>query len=49
LPLELRAIAVFGAATFALHAVLAGYPRLLFPIVPIAIMLVIAWWEPHDA
>jgi hypothetical protein len=49
LPLELRAIAVFGVATFALHAVLAGYPRLLFPIVPIAIMLVIAWWEPHDA
>lgn len=49
LPLEVRAIAAFGLATLALHAFVAGYPRLLFPIVPIAIMLVVVWWERADA
>jgi 4-amino-4-deoxy-L-arabinose transferase-like glycosyltransferase len=34
---EALPIAALLAATFALHAVLAGYPRLLFPIVPAVI------------
>ena len=49
LPAEVRAIAVFALVTFALHAVLAGFPRLLFPIVPLAIMLVVVWRAAVDA
>jgi len=51
LPFEARAAAIFAVVTLALHAVLSGYPRLLFPIVPLAILLVVVWStgrEPAD-
>jgi hypothetical protein len=51
LPPETAAFAAFAIVTFALHAVLAGYPRFLFPIVPIVIWLTIVCWTspPHEA
>jgi 4-amino-4-deoxy-L-arabinose transferase-like glycosyltransferase len=49
LPPETAAFASFAIAAFALHAVLAGYPRLLFPIVPIAIWFAVVWWSAPSA
>lgn len=45
LPPETWALAGLAAVTLALHAVLAGYPRFLLPVVPIAIWLVVVWWS----
>ncbi|MEP6811396.1 MAG: hypothetical protein ABI990_00250 [Actinomycetota bacterium] len=49
LPIEASALGAFAAATIALHAVLSGYPRLLLPIVPVAIWLVVVCWSPKPA
>jgi hypothetical protein len=45
LPEETVAFAALAAVAFALHAVIAGYPRLLFPLVPIAIWFVAVSWS----
>jgi hypothetical protein len=49
LPREAPMLAALGIVTFALHAVLAGYPRLLFPIVPVAIWFVVVCWSSPSA
>jgi 4-amino-4-deoxy-L-arabinose transferase-like glycosyltransferase len=40
MPVEARLFAGFGVAVLAVHAVVAAYPRMLMPLVPIAIALV---------
>ena len=44
LPFEGIAFLVFAALGFALHAVLAAYPRMLMPLIPIALWFVFTRW-----
>jgi len=51
LPVEFFAFAAFAALGFGLHAVLAAYPRMLMPLIPIAIWVVVytVGTTPRDA
>ena len=48
---EAGALVLFATAAFALHALLASYPRLLLPVIPVALWLVVAGRrrEPAEA
>jgi hypothetical protein len=39
LPVQVGAFAGFGLASLAVHAIVAGYPRMLMPVVPIVIAI----------
>jgi hypothetical protein len=40
-PLEAPVVGIFGASSLLIHAVVAGYPRMLMPAIPIAIWFVV--------
>ena len=41
MPFEAIAFGAFALAAFTLHALLAAYPRMLFPLVPVVIWFVV--------